>query len=108
MARRNDSSSSGGSGDSGSDTGSSGTGSAASSQGAAQVTQDDAKRVPPITLRKLELRNKLAMFQVDEEYEEEKYTLTGQTATDVVLPNIREVQRGNTIGLGVKRQLPNV
>jgi hypothetical protein len=37
------------------------------------------------------------MFQVDEEYnEEEKFTITGKTATDVVLPDIiREAARNN-------------
>ena len=33
------------------------------------------------------------MFQVDEEFEEEKYTVTGKTATDFNIPNkIREVK----------------
>ena len=43
------------------------------------------------------------MYQVDEEFEEEKYTVTGQTATDVVLPNIREQRL-----LAKQRQLPPI
>jgi len=49
--------------------------------------------VPPIIQRKLQLRNQLDMFQVDEEFEEEKYTVTGKTATDFAPNNIREVRR---------------
>ena len=36
---------------------------------------------------------------MDEEYEEEKYTVTGQTTgADVVLPNIREFKAGAVVG----------
>ena len=44
------------------------------------------------------------IYQVDEEFEEDKYTVTGKTATDVVLPNIREAARGAAAN---KRQLPS-
>ena len=66
-------------------------------------TDADTKRIPPITERKLQLRNNLEMFQVDEEFEEEKYTVTGQTTgAEVVLPNIREF-RGGAVGSVVKK-----
>ena len=44
----------------------------------------------PFYEKKQVLRNQLEIYQVDEEFEEEAYTVTGQTAEDVCLPNIRE------------------
>ena len=64
------------------------------------INTDQIKRiVPPIVERKLALRNALEMFQVDEEYEGENHTITGKTATDVVLPDIiREARHNNKRG----------
>lgn len=56
----------------------------------------------------MQLRNQLNMYQVDEdEMEEElKQTITGQTVTDIVLPNIRESKKyGGPAGF--KRQITN-
>ena len=44
----------------------------------------------PFFEKKQVLRNQLEIYQVDEDFEEESYTVTGQTAEDVCLPNIRE------------------
>ena len=44
----------------------------------------------PFYEKKQILRNQLEIYQVDEDFEEEAYTVTGQTAEDVCLPNIRE------------------
>ena len=76
----------------------SGSDSGSDSSGATEVIEKpieaDTNRIPPITERKLALRNQLAIYQVDEEmFEDEKFTVTGRTATDVVLPNIREADR---------------
>ena len=86
------------SGSSGSDSGSGSSSSGSSSSGEEKKVDDsETKRIPPITERKLQLRHQLSIYQVDEEmFEEEmKYTATGQTATDVILPNIREANRLN-------------
>ena len=76
-----------------SDSSGSDSGSGSSSEASAPVQADQATKrvVPPIIQRKLQLRNQLDMFQVDEElneFEEEKVTITGKTATDfVAAPN---------------------
>ena len=62
----------------------------------------------PFYLKKQTLRNQLEIYQVDEEFEEEAYTVTGQTADDVILPNIREINRMKTKQVQkAKLQLPN-
>ena len=80
--------------DSGSDSSSSSSSSESSGQQKDAAADEKARQIPPIIQRKLQLRNQLDMYQVDEEFEEEKYTVTGKTATDVVLPNIREIRVG--------------
>ena len=89
--------------DSGSSSGSSNTDDSGDTQ-AAQPIQTNAKTtkiIPPLVERKLKLRNQLDIYQVDEEYEEEKHTVTDKTATDdVMLPNIRESKRGSNRAKG--------
>ena len=55
-------------------------------------------------VKKQELRKQLEIYQVDEDFEEEQYTVTGQTADDVMLPNIRETNRHRK-DQAVKKQL---
>ena len=84
-----------------SDSDSSSGSSQTSTKTAPPINTDQIKRiVPPIVERKLALRNALDMFQVDEEYEgENNHTITGKTATDVVLPDIiREARHHNKRG----------
>lgn len=93
---------------SGSDSGSDSSSSGSSSEEEKKVDDSDTKRIPPITERKLQLRHQLSIYQVDEEMfeDDQKYTVTGQTATDVVLPNIREANLKNG-AVKQSRQLPN-
>lgn len=65
-----------------SDSDSSGSGSSAATLTDSLATkpikvEQETKRIPPIVERKLQLRQQLDMYQVDEDFEEEKYTLTG-------------------------------
>ena len=62
----------------------------------------------PFYQKKSILRKELEIYQVDEDFEEEAYTVTGQTADDVVLPNIREIHRQKAKHVTkAKLQLPN-
>ena len=62
----------------------------------------------PFYEKKQVLRNQLEIYQVDEDFEEESYTVTGQTAEDVCLPNIREQRRNKAKSVTkTQLQLPN-
>ena len=60
-----------------------------------KTKKQESPNIPkvPFYLKKQTLRNQLEIYQVDEDFEEEAYTVTGQTADDVILPNIREINR---------------